>query len=92
MSSPTLSCLVAVANAIPDLWTCTQLAIALDIGNDRVRKVQQSVFTDQLVYTDVLCKWLEVKGEAATNAALYDALLTINRLDLAARFRQELLG
>lgn len=72
-----------------DLWSCTELAITLDIGEDAIAKVQRSIFNDGLAF-DVLLKWKQVKGGSATVRVLYDALLTMKRVNLAERCASEL--
>lgn len=92
LSAPFLTTLLKVANAMPDKWSCTKLAIALEIGEDAILKVQRSVFRDELAFDRVLMKWVQTKGSDATGRVLYNALLTIERADLAKRFDKELLG
>lgn len=73
---------------------CTRLAVFLELGQNQVQRVSKSRLSSdsELVFNDVFINWLQQKGDKATRQILHDALLSLQRQDLADQFKNILTG
>ena len=88
---PNATLLKEIGKAISSHEQCIKLALQLKIGDDNLYKLHEAPFTDNLVY-EMLMKWIEEHDEKATGSVLHAALCDAERLDLANRFEDRLLG
>ena len=87
---PSIKLLTEIASYLPKVKHCLRLAKVLGFSKDIVERVQEKRFMRTAL--QILCKWKQKKSSRATGRVLFEALITINKRDIAAAFSQELLG
>ena len=80
-----------VANCLPKRKHCVQLAHSLGLADEFLNGMREETFTSE-VTLNVLHVWKQKKSERATGKVLFDALIAMNKRDVALRFGEELLG
>ena len=70
---------------------CLRLADQLGLS-DEFRKRLEKERLDGTAARTVLFKWKQEKSHQATGKMLFDALIAINKRDVAAAFAEQLLG
>ena len=80
-----------MANCLPKRKHCIQLAHSLGLVDELLTGMREETFTME-VTLNVLHVWRQKKSERATGKVLFDALVAMNKRDLALRFGEELLG
>ncbi len=88
---PTVDLLSEIACCLPKLKHCVRLAERLGLSPDFVKRLREGRLRSTTAL-DILYKWRQERPKHAKGKALLDALIAINRRDVAACFAYELLG
>ena len=88
---PSIKLLAEIASYLPNLKHCIQLAERLGFPSDFVRRLREGRLGSTAARS-ILFKWKQKKSKQATGKVLFDALIAINRRDVAAGFAKELFG